>query len=460
MQRTLSDLAARCGGALHGADGPYVGVSTDTRTLSRGEVFVALKGPRFDGNQLVGAALEAGAAAAIVSGQQPVALPQIVVADTQTALERAGHAWREQFTLPLIGIGGSNGKTTTKEMTAAILSQAGSTLATRGNLNNQIGVPLTLLRLTDTHRFAVVEIGTNHPGEVPALMRIARPTIGLITNAGAEHLEGFGSLAEVAREEGGMVAGLLPAATAIINADDEFQGLWRGMTPARIVTFGFAEGADFTAKEMTMALAPAGFLTRFQLSCPLGVAEVVLHTGAKHNVVNALGAAAAAAAAGANLTHIVTGLSTVRPVPGRLQVKQSAGGAPIIDDSYNANPSSMEAAIGLLAQVAGRRWLVIGDMGELGEHGPGAHRQIGAFARAHGIERLYATGPLSALTVESFGEGARWFRDTTALSLALLDDLRGSSGVLLLVKGSRLNRLERVVNALEHGSMTTTADGH
>jgi UDP-N-acetylmuramoyl-tripeptide--D-alanyl-D-alanine ligase len=458
----LAELAHACAGLLRGNDRPYTGVSSDTRSLQPGEVFVALKGPRFNGSEFLSAAASAGAVGAIVDSEQPVALPQIIVPDTQAALERAAHAWRCELAIPVIGVGGSNGKTTTKEMIAAILARRGSVLATRGNLNNHIGVPLTLLRLEPTHRYAVIEMGANHPGEVAALVRTARPSIGLITNAGAEHLEGFGNLEGVARAEGEMVEGLAPDATAIINADDEFTALWRGRTRASVVSFGIASRADFAGSEIVTTLETKGFVTRFKLQSPSGSAPIVLATGARHNVVNALAAAAAAAAAGAQLADIVAGLGTVRAVPGRLQVKRAQSGAAIIDDSYNANPSSMEAAIQVLAELHGSRWLVIGDMGELGEHGPAAHTRIGALAREQGVERLYATGKLAALAVESFGAGARWFPDTTALSAALLEDLeRGADGVRLLVKGSRMNRLERVVDALEHGStQATAADGH
>jgi len=461
MRRTLAELARACGGELRGVDRPYVSISSDTRTLAAGEVFVALKGPRFDGNELVAAAHAAGAAGAIVAAAAPVDLPQIIVSDTLLALQRAAHAWREQLAIPVIGVAGSNGKTTTKEMLAAILAEAGSTLATRGNLNNHIGVPLTLLRLDPTHHYAVIEMGANHPGELAALVRTARPTIGLITNAGAEHLEGFGSLAGAARAEGEMVEGLAASACAVINADDEFAQLWRGLTRARIVTFGITQPADFTAQELKSTLRPEGFLTTFRLVSSAGSAPIELHTLGAHNVVNALAAAAAATAAGADLTHIVAGLGKVRAVPGRLQMKRAASGATIIDDSYNANPSSMQAAIEVLAGLGCRGWLVLGDMGELGAHGPAAHQQIGAFARKHGIERLYATGELAARAVTSFGAAAQWFPDTSTLAGTLLEDLaREPGGVLLLVKGSRMNRLERVVAALVHGSALATADGH
>ena len=513
MTQTLAHFAQLCGGKLKGADAPYTSVSTDTRTLGKGALFVALRGPNFDGNQFIGAALAAGAVGAVVDSEQPAALAQIVVADTQTALERAGHGWREQFAIPVVGVAGSNGKTTAKEMTASILSQMGNCLATRGNLNNHIGVPLTLLRFEQSNKFAVVEIGANNPGEVAHLVRIARPTVGMITNAGAEHLEGFGSIEGVARAEGEMVEGLAPTATAVINADDEFVELWRNLTKARVVTFGVRAKADFKADDVRTTIGavpaggapadrsvggsmgqPEGFLTRFKLVCPLGTAAVVLHMGGRHNVSNALAAAAAAAAAGAGLEQIVAGLGAMRAVPGRLQFKKALSGAWIIDDSYNANPSSMRAGIETLAELDGVKWLVIGDMAELGEHAPDAHKEMGEFARAHGVERLYAIGGLAKLAVDSFGAGGQWFADAQALSSALARDLAGgagrataatgeaapglagpaapaaanaagsagghaAAGVRLLIKGSRVNRLERVVDMLVQGSTQQTG-GH
>jgi len=458
MKRTLEEFARACGGRLQGADATFTDVVSDSRTLKRGQLFVALQGPNFNGQDFVGAALQAGAAGAVVGAAQPVALPQIVVPDTQAALERAARSWRARFAGPLVGVAGSNGKTTAKEMTASILAQAGECLATRGNLNNHIGVPLTLMRLTPGHRFAVIEMGANRAGEVAALVALARPSIGLITNAGAEHLEGFGTLEGVARAEGEMVAGLTPAATAVINADDEFVSLWRGSTPARVVTFGVRQRADFTATEVRASVGAHGFRTHFRLSAPQGSAAIELSLGGAHNVANALAAAAAAAAAGATLEHIAAGLAAVRAVPGRLQFKQSASGAWLIDDSYNANPSSMRAAIEVLATLSGRKWLVLGDMGELGAFAADAHTDIGEFARAQGIERLYATGPLMQRAVESFGAGARWYGAAAELTAALHEALRGAGPeVRLLVKGSRSNRLERVVEAL---TGTTPGSGH
>jgi UDP-N-acetylmuramoyl-tripeptide--D-alanyl-D-alanine ligase len=459
MRRTLAEFARLCAGRLSGHDAPYTDVSSDTRSLQRGQLFVALKGPTFDGHEFVAAALAAGAAGAVVAALQPVTLPQIVVADTQAALTRAAAAWREAFHGPVVGVAGSNGKTTAKEMTAAILGQAGSCLATRGNLNNHIGVPLTLLRLTSEHHFAVVEMGANRAGEVAALVEIARPTVGMITNAGAEHLEGFGSLEGVARAEGEMVAGLEDAGTAVINADDEFAQLWRGLTRARIVTFGVRAPADYRASEVRTSVGTQGFRTRFQLISPAGETGIELSLGGTHNVANALAAAAAAAAAGATLQQISTGLAGVRAVGGRLQFKQAPAGAWIIDDSYNANPSSVRAAIEVLASLGGRRWLVLGDMAELGAYAADAHADIGEFARGAGIERLYGVGPLSERAVASFGAGAQWFSDVMVLAQSLSSALSNAGAeVRVLVKGSRFNRLERVVNALtgEH----TAGAGH
>jgi UDP-N-acetylmuramoyl-tripeptide--D-alanyl-D-alanine ligase len=290
-------------------------------------------------------------------------------------------------------------------------------------------------------------MGANAPGEVALLVAIGRPTVGIITNAGAEHLEGFGSLEGAARAEGEMVAGLAPTATAVINADDEFAGLWRTMTRAKLVTFGLKAGADFTATDVRTGIDAEGFITRFKLTCPLGSAPVALRLAGRHNVTNALGAAAAAAAAGVTLEHIVRALGAVQPVKGRLQLKKTRHGAVLIDDSYNANPSSVHAGIEVLTQLeGGRKWLVFGQMAELGDFAADAHTEIGTFACAHGVERVFAVGQDAQLTVKSFGPGAEWFADTAALAQAV--DAMLTADVRLLVKGSRSNRLERVIEAL------------
>ena len=446
MQRTLKQFAADCGGALHGADGAYSGVSTDSRSISTGQLFVALRGPRFDGAAFLAGAAAAGAAAAVVETRIDVPLAQIVVADTLAALQRAAGAWRKRFAIPVIAVAGSNGKTTTKEMIAAILARAGATHATRGNLNNHIGVPLTLLHLEPEHRFAVIEVGANRPGEVADLVALVRPDVGIVTNAGAEHLEGFLTLEGVARAEGEMFAGLAPQAVAVINEADEFAALWHGMTQARCVGFGAVPQAQFRADAVRSSVDALGFLTRFALISPAGRTQIELRLAGMHNIANALGAAAAAMAAGATLEQVAAGLATMRAVKGRLQFREARGGAWIIDDSYNANPSSMRAGIDVLGALDGRRWLVMGDMGELGDHANTSHAEIGRYARERGVERLYATGTLSALAVENFGSGAHWFPDVETLSRGVAAELEPQ--VRLLVKGSRMNRLERVVEAL------------
>jgi UDP-N-acetylmuramoyl-tripeptide--D-alanyl-D-alanine ligase len=446
MKRTLAELAASCAGRLQGADAGFADVVIDSRRVAPRDVFAALPGAHADGHDFVAAAAAAGAAGALVSRPRAAALPQIVVADVAQALLLAGSAWRTAFHGTVLGVAGSNGKTTTKEMLSAILAQRGACLATHGNLNNQLGVPLTLLRLRDTHDSAVIEIGANRAGEVAELVALARPHIGLITNAGAEHLEGFGSIEGVARAEGEMVAGLAPGGVAVINADDPYAAMWRGMTSARVVSFGFAPGADVRASGLRLEAGVHGFVSSFTLHGAAATVPVALALAGRHNVYNALAAAAAALAAGATLAQVAAGLGAMRSVAGRLQFKQVAGGAWLIDDSYNANPSSARAALEVLAELAGRRWLVLGDMAELGAHAQSSHRELGTLARSLGIERLFAFGPLAALAADSFGAGAERYQDIDALVQAVRAGLQGD--VRLLVKGSRVNRLERLVTAL------------
>jgi UDP-N-acetylmuramoyl-tripeptide--D-alanyl-D-alanine ligase len=446
--RTLSAAAAAIDGRLIGSDAQFATVSTDTRTLAAGALFVALRGPRFDANDFVAAAAAAGAVGAIVERPLPtVPLPQIVVADALAALQTLGAAWRRQFAIPVVAVAGSNGKTTTKEMTAAILARRGATLSTQGNLNNHIGVPLTLLRLDATHRAAVVELGANRVGDVAQLMRWVRPSVGLITNAGAEHLEFFGDLAGVARGEGEAVAALSADGTAVINADDAFADYWRGVSTAgRTLTFGRRDGADFRALHVRETIAVGEFRTDFTLACPLGETAIRLHAGGAHNLVNALAAAAAASAAGATLADIAAGLDDFRAVSGRLQLKPGRQGSWIIDDSYNANPDSVRAGLDVLARAVGAKWLVFGDMAELGGFTDASHSEVGVYARDRGVERLFALGALTPRTVASFGSGGEWFADAQALLERLGAEL--APGVTVLVKGSRVNRLERVVAAL------------
>jgi UDP-N-acetylmuramoyl-tripeptide--D-alanyl-D-alanine ligase len=452
MKRTLGDAAQAVGGQLVGDDRPYCVVATDSRTLNPGALFVALRGPNFDGTAFVAAAAARGAIGALVERAVSGELPQVVVPDTQRALQDLARAWRADFTLPVVAVAGSNGKTTAKEMTAAILSRMGLCMATHGNLNNHIGVPVTLMRLEPSHRSAVIEMGANRVGDVAELMRLAQPSVGLITNAGAEHLEGFGNLDGVAKGEGEAVSCLAPEGTAVINADDAYAAYWRGVaTAGRILTFGVREPADFMAKNIIQAIERGEFATRFTLICPLGERSIMLKAGGAHNIGNALAAAAAASAAGASLDDIALGLADFRAVSGRLQLKPGVRDSWIIDDSYNANPSSVRAGLEVLRSLAGLTWLVLGDMAELGEYSEDSHAQLGSYARECGIKRLFALGPLSSRAVETFGSGGEWFADADSLIRRLQAEL--APGVTVLVKGSRINRLERVVQALTGGGV-------
>jgi UDP-N-acetylmuramoyl-tripeptide--D-alanyl-D-alanine ligase len=446
MIRTLRQFAAAGHGRLRGEDRDFHEIAIDSRKLAAGDLFAALRGDNADGHDFVPAAAAAGAAGAIVARAIQLPLPQIVVSNVEMALADAARAARTQFKGQLIGVAGSNGKTTVKEMIAAILSQRGPCLSTRGNLNNHLGVPMTLLRLDDSHASAVIEMGANRRGDVEQLVQIARPGIGLITNAGAEHLEGFGSLEGAARAEGEMVAGLPAGGTAVINADDAYASLWRASTLARVVSFGLRHEADFYAEALRFEVNEQQFATRFRIHGPAGEVAVTLALAGRHNVRNALAAAAAATSAGATLDDVAAGLASMRSVKGRLQLRRTRTGAWLIDDSYNANPSSARAGLEVLSELPGRRWLVLGDMAELGEFADSSHRELGELARALGVERLYAFGDLAGLAADSFGAGAERYRDAAELTRAL--DAAMTPDVRLLIKGSRVNRLERVVDAL------------
>ena len=448
MKGRMSDVVAATGGRLAGADATIAGVSTDSRTIEPGMLFVALAGERFDGNEFVAAAAQRGAAGAVVSKATAAALPQVVVGDTQAALTALAAAWRSASGALVLGVGGSNGKTTTKEMLAAILAGAGPTLATRGNLNNHIGVPLTLLRLEPPHRYAVIEMGANHPGEIAALAALAKPSIALVTNAGDEHLEGFGDLAGVARAEGEMYAALGPGSTAVINADDPFCETWQAMAPrgARSLRFGIDAPADVRAQAITGRIESGAFATVFTLSIGDTEARVRLPLAGRHNVLNALGAAAAAHAAGVAMPVIVAGLERMRPVSGRLQLKPGLRGSWLIDDSYNANPSSVRAGIDVLSGLPGEHWLVLGEMAELGDETAASHAGVGDYARRAGVTRLFALGAAARYAADAFGARASWFHDAAELADALSASLE--PGITALVKGSRVNRLERVVEQL------------
>ncbi|MDD3650765.1 UDP-N-acetylmuramoyl-tripeptide--D-alanyl-D-alanine ligase [Immundisolibacter sp.] len=440
---TLAE-AARLIGAHQQPAGHFTGVGTDSRTLAAGELFVALAGPRFDGHDYLPAVAAAGAAGAVVRRPHP-ALPCLVVADPLAALGRLAAAWRGRFTLPLLAVTGSSGKTTIKELLAAALAGLGPVLATRGNRNNHIGVPLTLLELRPAHRAAVIEMGMNHPGEIAHLAALAGPTVGVIGNAGAAHLEGLGSVAAVARAKGELIERLPADAVAVLNADDAHLPLWRELAGARrVISFGLDQPADVTAEYTLSADGSA-----LELRTPAGSIATRLALLGRHNVLNALAATAAALAAGADLADIAKGLATVRPVPGRLYPLTGQAGARLIDDSYNANPLSVRAAIEVLAGLPGERLLVLGDMRELGADAARLHADCGAAARAAGIEHLVTLGPLATHAASAFGAGA-----VACTELAQVIDAAGAllqPDLIALIKGSRSAGMERVVQALAAG---------
>lgn len=447
MSWRLSELVRCAHGQIVGNDCAFSSVSTDSRTLQPGALFVALSGPSFDGHDFVAAAAERGAAAALVERPLAAALPQLVAADALAALSAFAREWRRQFHIPLIGVTGSNGKTTTKELLGSILSRHGPTLVTRGNLNNHIGMPLMLLELTAEHRYAVIEMGANHLGEIARLASLAEPTVGVVTNAGAAHLEGFGSLQGVAQGKGELFRALPPEGVAIVNADDTFAAQWRDASTAeRILTFGFEQPADFMAHKVRSRSDASGFRTDFELVTPYGAQPATLALGGLHNLRNALGAAAAACAVGIEIDEIVAGLEAMKSVAGRLELKPALNGAFLVDDSYNANPSSLKAGLDAFRTFGGVRWLVLGEMRELGDSADELHAEVGRYARQAGIERLLAVGERSRFAVEAFGPGARWFANLDALVAEASKSL--TSGVAVLIKGSRANRLERVAAAL------------
>ena len=443
MIATLQQAAECMQGVLHGADRKFDGVSTDTRTIRAGELFFALQGPNFDGSDYVRVAREAGAAGAVVGKQVGEDVAQITVDDAKAALGRFGAAWRDEHDAVVVGVTGSNGKTTLKELLAACLSQKASTLATHGNLNNEIGLPLMLARIDASHQFAVLEMGANHAGEIAYLTDLARPDIVVITNAGAAHLEGFGSIRGVSRAKGEILQGEKRPRVAVLNADDRYFDYWVSqVSDTRCLSFGFAATADVRADNIEAA--PSN--TSFTLHVGGNSTAVTLPLVGIHNVRNACAAAAVAHALEIELDDIRAALESVNPVGGRLQPLHGINDATLFDDSYNANPLSVEAAAEFLASLPGESWLVLGDMKELGDDAAELHREVGEAARASGVNRLFAYGVLAASAAEGFGENASWFATLDALVDELCTGM--NSDVTVLVKGSRSMRMERVVDAI------------
>jgi len=458
----LSDAARAIPAELRGEDRTFDAVGTDTRALSPQALFVALKGERYDGHDFIPQAVQKRAAGALVqkSGLRiedrglSDRLPLLIVDDTKKSLGTLAAYWRNKFDMPLVALTGSNGKTTVKEMLASILREACSAqssifdpqscvLATRGNLNNDIGVPLTLLELRGGHRYAVIEMGMNHAGEIRTLTRLAAPDVALINNAGAAHVEFLGSVEAVARAKGEIFEGLKPEGTAVINADDRHAGRWRELAgDRRVVDFGIERRAAVSATYQLRWLE-----SEIVLKTPQGEARAVLKAPGLHNVRNALAASAAAVALKVPAPAIAKGLARFSGIRGRLQKKAGVHGATLIDDTYNANPDSARAAIAVLAQAPGKRLLVLGDMGELGPDAAEMHAEVGRCARDSGVERLLTLGELSAHATRAFGPGARHYTRIEELLAEIENAL--APDVAVLIKGSRFMQMERVVASIE-----------
>lgn len=442
----LSEAAAMLDVAFTGAEAEVLRVSTDSRSIQPGDLFIALRGDRFDGGTFAVQALQQGAVGVVLdAGQAPDIACAIRVDDTRLALGRLAAAWRARFRIPVVAITGSNGKTSVKEMLAAILRvEAGSAdgvLHTEGNLNNDIGVPLMMLRLRKTHQFAVFEMGMNHAGEIDYLTRLARPDVAVVNNAMTAHIGFLGSVENIARAKGEIFNGLSAAGMAVFNADDPHAWLWREFNAQRSVTdFGLRHPAAVRGQS-----APTEFGSTLTLTLPNATLDIPLQVPGEHNVMNALAAATAAFALDVSLRSIVTGLAGFAGVKGRLQKKRALHGSTFIDDTYNANPDSVKAALAVLAGRTGKKILVLGDMGELGDEAAAMHAQVGLAAREAGVDRLFALGKLTRESVGAFGAGAMHFERIQELLAELENEL--TSETTVLVKGSRFMQMERVVQS-------------
>jgi UDP-N-acetylmuramoyl-tripeptide--D-alanyl-D-alanine ligase len=440
------EIAQMVQGQLVGADVQIKSVSTDSRNINQGDLFIALKGPNFDGHQFAADVISKGAVALIVDQQLPVAVPQIIVADTRLALGALGAGVKQKVNPKSVAVTGSVGKTTVKEMMAAILDRIGNVLATAGNFNNDIGAPLTLLRLTEQHQYAVMELGANHLGEIAYTSSLVQPEVSIITNVAAAHLEGFGDLFGVARAKGEIYGSLGQDGVAIVPLDSEFSDYWlKRLQEKKVLTFSSTQTADFTAEHVV--LNEQGCAS-FDLVCPQGRIFIQLVLPGKHNVANALAAAAATLTLGASLTDVQLGLAAMKPVKGRINVTVASDKLRLIDDTYNANSESTKAAIDLLATYPGFRVLVFGDMGELGADARLYHEEVGLYAKQKGINLLFTLGVLSQSASDLFnGQGAH-FSSRQQLIQKLSPILDEQSDATVLVKGSRSAKMELVVQDL------------
>jgi UDP-N-acetylmuramoyl-tripeptide--D-alanyl-D-alanine ligase len=452
----LSEAAKAIQAKLLGADVMFSSVGTDSRKVTKGQLFVALKGEHFDGHTFAAQAIAQGAAAVLISDKNLAIEPAIVVDDTCLSLGELAAYWRIKFDIPLAAVTGSNGKTTVKEMLASILraacDQPDEVLATVGNLNNHIGLPLTLLKLRTQHRYAVAEMGMNHTGEISYLSKIAKPTVALINNAGNAHIGELGSFEAIARAKGEIFEGLLENGTAVINADDVFAPLWLDLASKyKVITFGLKNKADVIAHYQLHATA-----SDIEISSPQGAIKLSLSTPGLHNVMNALASTSVAMAMGVTLKNVAIGLENYAGVKGRLQQKVGLHGALVIDDTYNANPMSMKVAIDVLMAMPGEKLLVLGDMGELGDNAAEMHAEIGSYAKASGLKNLFVLGEMSVDMAKAFGSGARHYATPKALTADLKKQMK--QGANVLVKGSRFMAMERVVDEIVVKNTSATTE--
>ena len=456
----LLSAATAMSGTPVGEEVGFSRVSTDSRKVAPGDLFIALRGENFDGHDFVAAAKARGAVAAVVASdtverEHGYDLPLVVVADTRLALGALAAAWRARFTLPLIAVTGSNGKTTSKEMIASILRvvHGDAVLVTQGNFNNDIGLPMTLLALNAGHRAAIIEMGMNHPGEIAYLTKITRPTVALVTNAQRAHLAGMGSIEAIATEKGSVYQGLGEGGVAAINDDDRWADLWRAQSAGRkVLGFAFEQSADVTGRYQVRGLENR--LTVFAQGEQI---EVSLALPGAHNARNALGAATATLAAGVPLAAVREGLIAFRGIKGRLQRLAGMNGSIVLDDTYNANPDSVRAGIDVLAATVGKKILVLGDMGEIGDMTGQFHDEVGGYAKSQGVDRLLTLGESSALAAHNFGSGGQHFKKIDDLIEVLIAELTPETTVL--VKGSRFMRMERVVAAVADTVSAPTSGG-
>ncbi|NNC67485.1 MAG: UDP-N-acetylmuramoyl-tripeptide--D-alanyl-D-alanine ligase [Gammaproteobacteria bacterium] len=446
MKLNLVEIAEITKGQLYGDDVSVDGLSTDTRNMQADVLFIALVGDSYDPHEMIEAGKASKAAAVLVQQKVNTTIPQVVVKDTYKALQQLAAAWRKRFNLPVIGVTGSNGKTSVKELIKQILSTQGNVLATVGNLNNHIGVPLTLSNLNESHRFAVIEMGANHAGEIAALAKIAEPNIGVITNIGPAHLEGFGSIEGVVHAKAELYQNLSANGVAVINADEHYREELEKFIGDRMqISFGIEKHADVSGKQISS--------DQVEIITPIGEIRVKPQVPGMHALLNILAATAVGLALGLDLEDIKTGIEKTIAVPGRLVMVEGLAGASVLDDSYNANPASLAAALDVQAQEPGEHWLVLGDMGELGDEGVFMHKKAAEVAKEFGVTRLFAYGELTKHSVEEFGTGAAHFNNHSKLIEKLQEEL--SAGVCVLVKGSRAMQLEKIVAGIRTNKITT-----